>query len=313
MVETETGGQGKGDKKGECEFHCRKFIEMWEPCLCHSRPHRFLSSEQRCLYGSHHHLQTQPQSIWCVSIDWSIEDSKCIIHSPRPYHTILSSVPHVDNLYCLSSSAIQASKPPKHYASIAEGPISIDELHRHMGHINFKILCNNKDAFAVRCKEQSNKQLWSIQQQHVLNSSASSTHTSETHPSTITRPHTLCPPYAESIQSECSKCTVTSFSRNAQRFLIAAHTYPSQRHARTSRTLPRYPLTTIRTTCALCAVHNICTIPCTQNMHLYCFLEMRNILLNPRCTHTWRTYSASLVQRFLLLGSPTKHAAFPEL
>jgi len=31
----------------------------------------------------------------------------------------------------------------------------------------------------------------------------------------------------------CSKCTVTSFSRNTQCFLIAAHTYPSQRHART--------------------------------------------------------------------------------
>ena len=31
----------------------------------------------------------------------------------------------------------------------------------------------------------------------------------------------------------CSKCTVTSFSRNTQHFLIAAHTYPSQRHART--------------------------------------------------------------------------------
>ena len=30
----------------------------------------------------------------------------------------------------------------------------------------------------------------------------------------------------------CSKCAVTLFSRNTQRFLIAAHTYLSQRHAR---------------------------------------------------------------------------------
>ena len=84
----------------------------------------------------------------------------------------------------------------------------------------------------------------------------------------------------------CSKCAVTSFSRNAQHFLIAAHTYPSQRYARTSRTLPRYPLMTTRTTHALRAVHNIHMIPCTQNMHLCCFLETRSVPLNPRCTCT---------------------------
>jgi len=104
----------------------------------------------------------------------------------------------------------------------------------------------------------------------------------------------------------CSKCAVTSFSRNAQHFLIAVHTYtyPSQRHARTSRTLPRYPPMTTHTTCALCTVHNIHTIPCTQNMHLCHFLETRSIPLNPRCTCTWRTYLASLVRRFPLLASP---------
>jgi len=84
----------------------------------------------------------------------------------------------------------------------------------------------------------------------------------------------------------CSKCAVTLFSRNTQHFLISAHTYPSQRHARTSRTLPRYPSMTTCTTRALCAVHNICTIPCTQNMHLCRFLEMRSVPLNPRCTRT---------------------------
>jgi len=84
----------------------------------------------------------------------------------------------------------------------------------------------------------------------------------------------------------CSKCAVTSFSRNTQHFLIAAHTYPSQRHARTLRTLPRYPPITTRTTRALRAVHNIHMIPYTQNMHLCCFLETRSVPLNPRCTRT---------------------------
>ena len=75
----------------------------------------------------------------------------------------------------------------------------------------------------------------------------------------------------------CSKCAVTLFARNAQCFLIAAKTYPSQRHARTSRTLPRYPLMTNHTIRALRTVHNICMIPCTQNMHLCCFLETRSV------------------------------------
>ena len=72
----------------------------------------------------------------------TIEDGECIICSPQPYCTILSFVPRIDNLYCLSSSAIQAPDPPKHYASIANGPISINELHRQMGHVNFQMLHN---------------------------------------------------------------------------------------------------------------------------------------------------------------------------
>jgi hypothetical protein len=70
----------------------------------------------------------------------TIEDGECIIRSPRPYRTILGSVPRVDNLYRLSSSAIQAPDPPIHYANIADGPISINELHRRMGHVNFQTL-----------------------------------------------------------------------------------------------------------------------------------------------------------------------------
>ena len=70
----------------------------------------------------------------------TIEDGECILHSTWPYHTLLGSVLYVNNLYCLSSSAIQATKPPKHYANIIDGPISINELHHHMGHINFQML-----------------------------------------------------------------------------------------------------------------------------------------------------------------------------
>jgi len=70
----------------------------------------------------------------------TIEDGECKIHSPRPYCTVLGSVPHVNNLYRLDSSAIQGPKPPKHYANIASGPISIEELHRCMGHVNYQTL-----------------------------------------------------------------------------------------------------------------------------------------------------------------------------
>ena len=70
----------------------------------------------------------------------TIEDGECIIHSPQPYHTVLGSVPRVDNLYHLSSSAIQAPEPPKYYANIADSPISINKLHHHMGHVNFRTL-----------------------------------------------------------------------------------------------------------------------------------------------------------------------------
>jgi len=71
----------------------------------------------------------------------TIEDGECVIHSPRPYHTVLGSVPRVDNLYRLSSSAIHAPEPPKHYANVTDGPISINEFHRRMRHANFRTLC----------------------------------------------------------------------------------------------------------------------------------------------------------------------------
>jgi hypothetical protein len=38
----------------------------------------------------------------------TIEDGECIIRSPRPYRTLLGSVPCIDNLYRLVSSAIKA-------------------------------------------------------------------------------------------------------------------------------------------------------------------------------------------------------------
>jgi len=70
----------------------------------------------------------------------TIEDGQCIIRSPRPYRTILGFVPQVNNLSHLDSSAIQTPKLPKHYASVASGSISINELHHHMGHVNFQTL-----------------------------------------------------------------------------------------------------------------------------------------------------------------------------
>ena len=71
----------------------------------------------------------------------TIEDGECTIHNPWSYCTVLGLVPCVDNLYRLSSSAIKASDPSKYYANIADGPISINELYCHMGHVNFQILC----------------------------------------------------------------------------------------------------------------------------------------------------------------------------
>jgi len=69
-----------------------------------------------------------------------IEDGECVIRSPRPFRTLLGSVPRVDDLYRLSSSAIRDQDPPKHYANVADGPISINKLHRRMGHVNFQTL-----------------------------------------------------------------------------------------------------------------------------------------------------------------------------
>ena len=70
----------------------------------------------------------------------TIEDGECKIHSPQPHCTILGSIPQINNLYRLDSSAIQGPEPLKHYANVASGPISIDKLHRCMGHVNFQTL-----------------------------------------------------------------------------------------------------------------------------------------------------------------------------
>ena len=70
----------------------------------------------------------------------TIKDGTCIVRSPRPHRTLLGSVPRVNNLYRLDSSVIQALEPPKHYANVVSGPISINELHCRMGHVNFQML-----------------------------------------------------------------------------------------------------------------------------------------------------------------------------
>ena len=70
----------------------------------------------------------------------TIEDGQCVLRSPRPYRTYLECVPRVNNLYRLNSSAIQAPNVPRLYANVASTPISLNELHRHMGHTNLQTL-----------------------------------------------------------------------------------------------------------------------------------------------------------------------------
>ena len=70
----------------------------------------------------------------------TIKDGQCVLRSPRPYRTYLGCVPRVNNLYCLNSSAIQAPKVPRLYANVASTPISLNKLHRRMGHTNFQTL-----------------------------------------------------------------------------------------------------------------------------------------------------------------------------
>ena len=69
-----------------------------------------------------------------------IEDGQCVIRSPRPYCTYLRCVPHINNLYRANSSTIHAPKATKLYANVASMPISLNELHRRMGHVNFQTL-----------------------------------------------------------------------------------------------------------------------------------------------------------------------------
>ena len=70
----------------------------------------------------------------------TIEDGQCVIRSPRPFRTYLGCVPRINNLYRLDSSAIKAPEPSKLYANVANTPISLNELHRRMGHANFQTL-----------------------------------------------------------------------------------------------------------------------------------------------------------------------------
>src|ERR1700692_4621377 len=77
MVETETGGQVEGTQKGECKCCRWKVLEHRKPCLCHGRPHRFLSTESRNPYGLRHHFGYQPRSLWCLSVNRSYSRLRC--------------------------------------------------------------------------------------------------------------------------------------------------------------------------------------------------------------------------------------------
>ena len=67
-----------------------------------------------------------------------IEDEICVIRGPHPKCATLSAVPLICGLYRINPSYLV--KPPTHHANAANIPMSINELHRRLGHLNFRTL-----------------------------------------------------------------------------------------------------------------------------------------------------------------------------
>ena len=68
-----------------------------------------------------------------------IEDEICIIQGPHPKHAILGSVLLVHGLYQMLLSTLV--NPPKlHHVNITNSPMSINELHHCLSHLNFHTL-----------------------------------------------------------------------------------------------------------------------------------------------------------------------------
>jgi hypothetical protein len=69
----------------------------------------------------------------------NIEDGLCLIKGPKPNRTIIGMVPLIKGLYHTSPSSVISPSEPRLQANAAT-PVSINQLHRKLGHINFKTL-----------------------------------------------------------------------------------------------------------------------------------------------------------------------------
>jgi len=67
------------------------------------------------------------------------EDEICIIHDSHPKQAILGSVPLICGLYHMHPSTL-VNPPNSHHANTVDSPMSINELHHHLGHLNFHTL-----------------------------------------------------------------------------------------------------------------------------------------------------------------------------
>ena len=65
-----------------------------------------------------------------------IEDGTCTISTPRPKSRVIGRIPRVDGLYRVSSTNSDSVS----VAAVASKPISINQLHERMGHINHEDL-----------------------------------------------------------------------------------------------------------------------------------------------------------------------------
>ena len=74
----------------------------------------------------------------CAGCSLQIEDKVCVICGPRPKRAPIGAVPLIRGLYCINPSSLV--NPPIHHANAANTPMSINELHHRLGHLNFRTL-----------------------------------------------------------------------------------------------------------------------------------------------------------------------------
>ena len=71
----------------------------------------------------------------CADCSLLIEDEVCVICGPCPKHATIGAVSLIWGLYCINPSFLV--NPPIHHANATDTPMSINELHRRLGHLNF--------------------------------------------------------------------------------------------------------------------------------------------------------------------------------